>query len=484
MRSVFLAAGLTILFSAPLSAQLSGSWRGTYTISIVCANGSSFDSAGLAAAVLEESPDRDVTGTLLVDDFLFGDIATCTPQSRAPASFALTGRVSGSSFTGAASVLGIVVPLSGTVTENQFSATVQSNLATGGFTFTRDTASVPDLTGTWSGAIGGVIVCDGEPIPQQKGPVTVWLRQNGDQIAGTAVAYILYVDPWTCEVEGPVSIPMGMIATVNGNVLRGYLTTLWGDKPLVASIGPTSIVAAATDAGASATLSLTKTDSIDPPSEWSGVWKGTATTEESVAWACANMNTLRYDEVVSVTILHLGNAFFGSGTASGARYVVPDANRNCTVVQEPPVSFTVAGLVQGSESAGAFVFEDTLADFHGQFTGNTFSGVTGDGEDQSTFSLTRQEPTGNAPVMITSFTARPATIRPGQAVELRWVTAYANSVTIAPGVGSLPPKGTVSVHPSETTTYTLTATGSDMASAYCSVTVKAPVTGRRRAVRH
>jgi hypothetical protein len=66
VRGAFLAVGLTILFSAPLSAQLSGSWRGTYTISIACANGSSFDSAGLAAAVLEESPDRDVTGTLTI----------------------------------------------------------------------------------------------------------------------------------------------------------------------------------------------------------------------------------------------------------------------------------------------------------------------------------------------------------------------------------------------------------------------------------
>lgn len=482
MRSALLVVGLTLFGSVPLAAQLSGSWSGTYTISIACANGSSFDSSAAAAAVLEETPDHDVVGTLLVHDFLFGDPVTCLAQSRAPASFALSGRVSGTSFTGTAGLFGMTVPISGTVSDQQFIATIQPGIASGGLTLTRDSAPPANSTGTWTGAAGGFIVCGEESFPM-KGPVSVWLRQNGDQISGTVFASMLYVDRWTCEVEGPTRIAMGIIGTVQDHVLRGYLTTVWGDKPLVASLGPTSMLATGTDAAASVTLSLTKSNDNDPSSEWSGVWTGTATTEESVAGVCSNMSVLRYDEVVSVTILQLGNTFFGHGTASGAKFVVPDANRFCTVRQEPPVSFTALALVQGSESAGVFVLEDQLIDFDGRFSGNTFSGVTYDGQDQSSLMLTRKDPTGTGPVMITSFTARPSVVRPGSAVELRWVTAFASSVTIAPGVGSVPMKGTITVLPSQTTTYTLTATGSDTANAYCRVTVESAPT-KRRAVRH
>lgn len=65
----------------------------------------------------------------------------------------------------------------------------------------------------------------------------------------------------------------------------------------------------------------------------------------------------------------------------------------------------------------------------------------------------------NAPPAIESFTANPDTIVTGVSSTLAWST-NAESVSIDNGAGSdLPANGSVSVNPTETTTYTLTATG-------------------------
>ena len=64
------------------------------------------------------------------------------------------------------------------------------------------------------------------------------------------------------------------------------------------------------------------------------------------------------------------------------------------------------------------------------------------------------------PLNVGSFNANPATIRPGQAVTLSWVTQGASSVDIDNGVGTQPASGSVTVTPSTNTTYTLTASSS------------------------
>jgi hypothetical protein len=57
------------------------------------------------------------------------------------------------------------------------------------------------------------------------------------------------------------------------------------------------------------------------------------------------------------------------------------------------------------------------------------------------------------------FNAGPTMIASGEAVTLVWATASTPNVSIAPGVGSVARTGSVVVHPTETTTYTLTASG-------------------------
>src|SRR5205809_2070398 len=67
-------------------------------------------------------------------------------------------------------------------------------------------------------------------------------------------------------------------------------------------------------------------------------------------------------------------------------------------------------------------------------------------------------PEPKAPV-IAQFTAEPDTIERGQSSTLRWSVSDATNVTIDPGLGSVQSNGNRQVFPSNTTTYTLTATG-------------------------
>lgn len=76
------------------------------------------------------------------------------------------------------------------------------------------------------------------------------------------------------------------------------------------------------------------------------------------------------------------------------------------------------------------------------------------GEVSETITVTVNNPNIN----IVSFTGNPASIRAGESATLAWQTENATGVTIS-GIGSVSPNGSTSVSPTQTTTYTLTATG-------------------------
>ena len=69
-----------------------------------------------------------------------------------------------------------------------------------------------------------------------------------------------------------------------------------------------------------------------------------------------------------------------------------------------------------------------------------------------------------------AFSAIPQSIRAGQSTTLSWRVENASSVVIDQGIGSKPPSGSITVTPSQTTTYTLTAIGGQQ-NASASVTV-------------
>jgi hypothetical protein len=68
------------------------------------------------------------------------------------------------------------------------------------------------------------------------------------------------------------------------------------------------------------------------------------------------------------------------------------------------------------------------------------------------------DPTGTAPG-IGNFTANPGSIHAGQAATLSWITTNATRMFVSPEVGYVREAASITVHPSATTTYTLTAEG-------------------------
>lgn len=77
---------------------------------------------------------------------------------------------------------------------------------------------------------------------------------------------------------------------------------------------------------------------------------------------------------------------------------------------------------------------------------------------------------------VTTFTGTPGMIPSGGSTTLDWVVERANTVNIAPTVGTVTTTGTMSVSPTTTTTYTLTATGAGgMTTAEVTIGVDVPV---------
>ena len=77
-----------------------------------------------------------------------------------------------------------------------------------------------------------------------------------------------------------------------------------------------------------------------------------------------------------------------------------------------------------------------------------------------------------AAVGISNFDAGPEIIVPGGSSVLNWDVSGADNITIEPGIGPVSSNGSISVSPSETTTYKLIATGRrNEKVALCTVTV-------------
>ncbi|MBZ5575072.1 MAG: hypothetical protein LAP40_00765 [Acidobacteriia bacterium] len=76
------------------------------------------------------------------------------------------------------------------------------------------------------------------------------------------------------------------------------------------------------------------------------------------------------------------------------------------------------------------------------------------------------------PARIESFTAKPESIQPGEAVMLIWSTENPSGVTVEPGLGRVTARGSRELKPAATTTYTLTVRGPNNQTLTKEVTVK------------
>jgi hypothetical protein len=87
--------------------------------------------------------------------------------------------------------------------------------------------------------------------------------------------------------------------------------------------------------------------------------------------------------------------------------------------------------------------------------------ISATGADGKTVTSTVQITVGAITAQIVRFTANPSSIPAGGQTTLSWSISNASTVTIAPGIGSVAANGSVAVSPTSTTTYTISATGTD-----------------------
>lgn len=131
-------------------------------------------------------------------------------------------------------------------------------------------------------------------------------------------------------------------------------------------------------------------------------------------------------------------------------------------------SVTVSPSVGSVPPNGSFVVSPTST------TSYTITATNAGGS--TTCSVSVQVTPGTAP-RIVQFTANPTSITQGSSSTLVWQVDNATTVSISPGINSVPLVGTQSVTPAQTTTYTLTATntyGSVNATATVTVTPPTP----------
>jgi uncharacterized protein YkwD/chitodextrinase len=143
----------------------------------------------------------------------------------------------------------------------------------------------------------------------------------------------------------------------------------------------------------------------------------------------------------------------------------PDASGACTYAHRRTMlgaGFAAIGIARAYGAASAYGWYWTT-----DFGGSVDQVITPPGGTSP--------PPPAAPVAM--FTATPAGIAPGQAVSLAWIVTGANTVTIDNGIGAVGPSGSRVVNPTQTTTYTLTATnagGSTVARATVTVAASSP----------
>lgn len=99
--------------------------------------------------------------------------------------------------------------------------------------------------------------------------------------------------------------------------------------------------------------------------------------------------------------------------------------------------------------------------------------ATGKGNEKVALCTVTVNGGSQEPLLISSFSASPNSIKPGESAILNWHVAGVSNVTIEPDIGIVGPTGTLNVSPDNTTTYKLTAlNGSKEDTAYCTVAVE------------
>ncbi len=483
-----LALVLAVFIAVPAVAQtgVTGTWSGTYSFSVQVASCSNktFNASGNASLTLLQTG-SSVSGRLDLANFVAID-NSCN-ASTIEATTAIVGTVSGGAIEWSAPNDPSGADWTGTVTGDSISSGwTDAAGGTGTLTLTRTSGTAPSVntTGAWSGTYNFTDQCSNGVKVSYTGPMTVTLAQSGANAGGVVTMRNVPLYDQNCKVITNLTQSMSVAGSVAGSTLTGAVFDPSGafDFPIGANV--TSGAMSGTVNGASATntagtFTLTQSSTAPPAADLAGTYDGSYTETDNTISQCLNIGSLTYSGPATLTVNQAGTDVSGWLTFHNSESVSSDGFGNCVIVNSGDEVLPVYGTLASNVLTTVAPFAGLTLQLQLTFSGGS---VTAQMQDSNgdVAAMTGSQSSTATPVAIISFTVAPAAVVPGQPATLTWSTANATAVSIDNNVGSQPVNGSVSVFPTQTTTYTLTATGaSGTQSAKVTVTVFQPGPKRR-----
>jgi hypothetical protein len=481
---------LLITVSAAAQSGPTGNWSGTYTYSIQvsgCQNKTFASSGNISATLLQSG--TSLSGRIDFTNLLVFS-GNCNPVNQEFTSV-IVGSVAGSSIDWRIPNDSTGTQFSGTIDGSSITAQISDAFGgSGSLTITRTSGDAPaaDLTGTWSGNYSFTDRCSNGATKAYTGTFTLGLTQSGSKAGGVVTMQNVPLYDQNCTTITLLNMSLSAAGAVSGSTFTGGVYDPSGsfEFPIQATISNVAMngtVQGANGTSTTGTFTLTKGSSVPPASDFSGSYDGSYNEVDNDGAFCFNVGSLAYDGAASVSIVQAGNAVSGTLIFEDVLGVNSDGFGNCAVVAIGEQVLPLYGILSGNTVTlqlplgGGASYTLTV-----NVSGDSLTGtITDSYGDQASFSMTRSA-SAAAPV-INTFQASSLFIVPGQSTTLSWSTSNATTVSIDNGVGSQPLFGSVSVSPTQTTTYTLTATSpTGSVTARTTVTV-APPGPRRRAAR-
>ena len=240
----------------------------------------------------------------------------------------------------------------------------------------------------------------------------------------------------------------------------------------------TTYIITATGPGGSATSYVTVNVYNRPEATFSANPAAIILGESSVlAWTTTDAESVSISPDVGL-VAPGGSAVVTPGETT--TYVLTATGRGGTVtasalvtVHVPPtamLSVEPAAIIAGQSATLSWTSQnaDTVSIEPGIGTVSPNGTLSVSPSETTSYTITATGPGGVAKKSVTvtvyqiptaSLTVLPAAIIEGESATLSWSAAHADTVFIEPGIGQVDPSGTRSISPSESTTYTITATG-------------------------
>ncbi len=286
----------------------------------------------------------------------------------------------------------------------------------------------------------------------------VFSTGNGQLLFGLEMgSYIHPKDYGSIKTPVPMDVP---------RIRYEFGTRRVGTSPPIANAGPNQVGVPA------GTITLNGSGSYDPLGE-ALTYAWSQTSGPTVTINNANQAIASFTAAAGQSYQFLLKVTNTDGISAQATTLVTTAAPTQTQI----VQFTAqpAAITSGQTSTLSWVIQNatsaTITPGIGPVSATTGSvavsptvtttyTLTATGANGTT-TQTVQVAVGSTTAQILRFQASPSTIASGAQTTLSWTTSGANTISISPNVGTVTANGSTTVSPASTTSYTLSATGTD-----------------------